>query len=166
MNRLPLLPELAADVPGRRWVEASWWGTAVFTVTAVAAAIAPDVASLPALVVDLTLFALGSGAFLWAYAISIERSRYEILSVAGIYFLAGGAAPRDVRVHMMSALTVQVVVALATAGVRPFTELAFGILVPMYGLGMAGRWAAEHGQYAKGRLDEIPRKPIKDDDDG
>ncbi len=166
ISRLPLLPELAPDLAGRRWIEASWWGTGVFTLSAVVAAIVPDVATLPALVVDLTLFAVGSVAFLWAFAISVERSRYEVLSVAGIYFLAGDAAPREVRVHLMTSLTVQVIVALATAGVRPFTELAFGILVPMFGLGMAGRWAAEHGRYAEGQLDEIPRKPIKDDADG
>lgn len=166
MSRMPLLPELPGGVLGRRWIQASWWGTGVFTVSAVAAAIAPDVASLPALVVDMALFALGSAAFLWAFAISVERSRYEILSVAGIYFLAGDVAPREVRVHLMASLGVQVAVALATAGARPFTALAFGILVPMYGLGMAGRWAAEHGRYAEGRLDELPRKPMKDDDDG
>lgn len=166
MSRLPLLPELPPDVAGRRWIEASWWGAAVFSVSAVVAAIAPGVAALPALVIDLALFGAGTVVFLWAFALAVERSRYEVLSVAGIYFLSGDAAPREVRVHLMVSLAAQVVVALATAGVRPFTALAFGILVPMYGLGIAGRWAAEHGRYPQGRLDEIPRKPIKDDDDG
>jgi hypothetical protein len=44
-----------------------------------------------------------------------------------------------------------VVVAVATAAVRPFTPLAFGILVPLYGLGLAGVWAAAFGTFGPRR---------------
>jgi hypothetical protein len=42
---------------------------------------------------------------------------------------------------------VQVVVALVTAIARPFTGLAFGILVPVFGLGLAGLWGARRGSF-------------------
>jgi hypothetical protein len=45
------------------------------------------------------------------------------------------------------ALAIQVVVAVTTASIRPFTTLAFGILVPMFGIGMNGLWAARHGRF-------------------
>jgi len=36
---------------------------------------------------------------------------------------------------------------LVTASVRPFTGLAFGILVPTYGLGLVGLWAVRLGEF-------------------
>ena len=65
------------------------------------------------------------------------RSRREELSVAGL-FLLSGSAPSDVRRLLLGALAVQTAVALATASVRPFTPLAFGVLVPTFGLGLCG----------------------------
>jgi hypothetical protein len=69
-----------------------------------------------------------------------------VLSVAGIWFLSG-SAPRSVRLTLLGCLAVQVVVALATAAIRPFTALAFGVLVPMSGLGLCGLWAAVAGTF-------------------
>ena len=48
---------------------------------------------------------------------------------------------------MMAALALEVVVAVATASVRPFTASAFGILVPVYALGLSGAWGARHGTF-------------------
>jgi hypothetical protein len=52
-----------------------------------------------------------------------------------------------VRRHLLASAAVEVVVALLTAGLRPYTGLAFGILVPVYGLGLAGLWGATRGTY-------------------
>ena len=129
--------------PIERW---SWRGTAVFTVTAVAAAISPDLFRWPALVVAIVLFAIGIVVFLWAFLIAVERSRTEAIGIGGLYFLAG-SAPRNVQRNLLGSLAVQVVVAVITASVRIFTSLAFGILVPMFGLAMAGLWGARHGVF-------------------
>jgi hypothetical protein len=48
---------------------------------------------------------------------------------------------------LLGALAVETVVAFATAGARPFSALAFGILVPMFGLGLSGRWGARYGHF-------------------
>jgi hypothetical protein len=52
-----------------------------------------------------------------------------------------------VRRHLTAALAVQVAAALTVASLRPFTSAAFAILVPMYGLGLAGLWGARHGRF-------------------
>jgi hypothetical protein len=50
-----------------------------------------------------------------------------------------------------------VVVAFAAAALRPFTSLAFGILVPMWGLALAGVWGARHGTFGP-RVVAEPRR--------
>ncbi len=48
---------------------------------------------------------------------------------------------------MLTALGVQIGVALVTASIRVFTSLAFGILVPVWGLGLLGLWCARYGEF-------------------
>lgn len=134
------------ELEGRPLIITSLAGTAIFTVMAVAAAIVPDTLAGAATVVDLVLFAFGIAAFLSAYAIAIGRSRFDAIGIGGLYFLSG-SAPTRVRRLLLGALAVEIVVALATAGARPFSSLAFGILVPMFGLGLSGRWGARFGQF-------------------
>jgi hypothetical protein len=62
-------------------------------------------------------------------------------------FLLTGSAPPAVRRALLTCLGIQTVVAFATAAVRPFTPLAFGVLVPTLGLGACGLWAARHGTF-------------------
>ncbi len=130
---------------GRSIITLSWVGTGVFTVSAVLSTITAAARSV-GVVVAVALFALGCVAFLAAYARAVDRSRIEEIGVGGLYFLAG-SAPARVRWHLLGSTAVQIGVAFATASVRPFTGVAFGILVPMYGLGMAGWWASRHGDF-------------------
>ena len=130
---------------GARIVHAAWAGTAAFAVTAGLATVVPS-ADLVALVLALGLFVAGSAAFSAALVLGAGRSRREEIVVPSLFFLQG-SAPRPVRRRLLGALAVQVLVALVTAGVRPNTSLAFGVLAPMYGLGLAGLWAARHGAF-------------------
>lgn len=146
-------------------------GTVVFTVSAVFAAVVFDgPAKVQGVVVDLALFTVGVAAFLWGYWVAVQRSRQDELSVAELYFLLGAAIPRDVKRTMNLCLLVQTVVAVATAMTRLTTPsdsassgssagstLAFGVLVPMFGLGLNGLWAAVHGTFG-------PRRKRSDDD--
>jgi hypothetical protein len=127
-------------------VKASWIGTAAFGVTAAAATALPEPLVYVSVPVAIVLFAAGVVAFLWAYFIAIGRSRTDLIGIGGLYFLVR-CAPRRVQHRMMWSLATEVVVALATASIRPYTPLAFGILVPVYGLGLAGLWGARHGTF-------------------
>ena len=126
-------------------IAASWVGTGAFTVFSVAAALAPSL-DVVALIVSLALFLVGLGVFTYAFFVAVGRSRDEEIAVAGLFLLSGSAPPR-VRRHLLGSLALEVVVALAAAAARPYTSLAFGVLVPVYGLGMAGLWAARHGTF-------------------
>lgn len=103
----------------------------------------------------MTLFVAGIAAFVWSFWNAVQRSRGEQVAVTQLYMLAGGVAPSGVRKLMMSLLAMQIATGLATALARPDnldgtpgTSLALGVLVPMFGLGMNGLWAAFHGTYA------------------
>jgi hypothetical protein len=127
-------------------IKASWAGTAAFAVTAIAAAVEPDMFEVAALAVALSLFAVGTVVFLVAFVHAVGRSREVDIGIGGLYFLAG-SAPRPVQLHLLGSLGVEVVVAFATASARPFTSLAFGMLVPLYGLALCGLWGAYHGSF-------------------
>jgi hypothetical protein len=134
--------------PGKVIIDTSWVLTASFVVTATAAAANPSWFAWPALIVALGLFGIGSVTMLWGFWGAVQRSRHEVISVAGLYFGAG-SAPRDVRVQLLGATVVQLVVSITTALIRPFTSLAFGTLVPIFGLGLMGLWAARHGTFPR-----------------
>jgi hypothetical protein len=132
------------------------WGTGVFVVASALAAAWPDRFLPLSVPVDLVLFAAGCGAFLWAYALAIGRSRYETITMGGLFFLGDDVAPPDVTRLLRGALGVQVVVAVTAAALRPFTALAFSVLVPMLGLGLMALWAARRGRF--------PAKPPESDE--
>ena len=147
--------------------------TAIFVVaTAAAAGVFDQPWKAVSVAVDLACFALGVFAFLWGYWNAVQRSRTDSIGVAQLYFLLGGIAPRTVRVRMNVSLSVQTFVGIGGALVRgstdgkPGSTLAFGILVPMLGLGLNGLWGAFHGTFPPRQGPEGPRVPPTDDANG
>jgi hypothetical protein len=134
-------------VPGERIVRFGVSATAVFGAVSVAAAVLPDPLAYVAVPLAVALFLVGSAAFLWAYAVAIGRSRYEEVTMGGVFFLGGDAAPARVARTLRWALAAQVVVAVAVASARPFTSLAATVLVPVLGLGLMALWGARHGRF-------------------
>ena len=102
-------------------------------------------ADVVALAVALALFTGGTVGFVVALVGAASRSRRDELSLAGLFFLEG--APRAVRRLVLGSVAAEVVVAFATAGARPNTSLAFGILAPVWGQGLAALWGARHGTF-------------------
>lgn len=139
-----------------RIVRADLLGTAVFLV-ALAAGVpfrADRWAQVVVITVSLVLFAIGVAATLWAYARALDLSRVRNIGVANLYLLTGDTAPRAVKALMSGTLALQVVVAIVGAGIgvsglqeSQLNPLAFGVLVPMFGIGMNGAWAARYGSY-------------------
>ena len=132
--------------PGTGIIQLSWIGTVAFTITAFAAALQPGWLQGPAVAVALGLFAIGIVTMLWAFFIAVNRSRVDAIGVGGLYFGAG-STPRDVRFHILGATTIQLVVGFVTASMRPFTSLAFGTLVWIFGIGLMGLWTARYGEF-------------------
>ena len=92
---------------------------------------------------------------LWAYAAALERSRTDDVGVANLYLLTGTTAAPPVSATRCGAAWARRSssrIAGATIGVVGLDEgrlnaLAFGVLVPMFGIGANGLWAARHGRY-------------------
>ena len=120
--------------------------TVVFSVVSITAAVWSGMVPV-AVGLDLTLFVVGCVTFFWAYLRAIGRSREETISLPGLFFLGEGAAPRRVVVILWACLGVQIVVAVATAAARPFSSMAFGVLVPMFGLAMLALWGVIYGTF-------------------
>jgi hypothetical protein len=143
---------------GQRILRADVWGTVAFGVVAVAAAAWPDPLLVLAVPLDLVLFAVGTGAFLWAYGVAVSRSRYEVVTMGGAFFPGRDVIQVSAVRTLRLALAAQVVVALAVAAARPFTAAAFAVLVPMLGLGLMALYGARFGRFAT--------KPAEGDDPG
>lgn len=130
---------------GDRIVTASWAGTTVLGVTT---ALATAVKALQpvALATAIALFLVGTGAFFVAFLKAVDRSRTEEIGVMNLFFL-DHSAPKPVKRSLLASLAVQAVVATTAAAIRPNTALAFAVLAPVYGLSLAGLWAARHGSF-------------------
>lgn len=137
-------------------VRANVVGTAVFALTLAIGVPLRDERPAQILVgvVSMVLFAIGAVGGLWAYVSALERSRTDEIGVANLYLLTGPTAPKPVKRLMSSLLAAQVVLALTgaiigTVGLTgsQVNALAFGILVPMFGLAMNALWAVRHGNF-------------------
>lgn len=142
----PLDRIAVADAPGNRLLVVDLGATVVLGVLLVAAIPAPNTVGVVAAGWSVVLFVVGCGLFLWAYAIGVQRSRTDAVSIDGLFLLTG-VAPRAVRRRFLGLLAAQCIVSVAAAAARPFTTLAFGVLAPMFGLGIQGLWAARHGHF-------------------
>lgn len=121
--------------------------TIVFTAVSVAATAVEAMAVLP-LIVDPLLFLAGIVVFTVALVRAAQRSRTEQFGIMQLFFLEGAVAPVPIRRRLLGSLVAQIVVSIATAALRANTTVAFGILVPVYGIAMAGLWGARYGTFA------------------
>ena len=152
------------DSPGGVVIGIDLVGTAIFLLTATYAAVVFDTtAQWVGSITALALFGVGVVAFLWSFWNALQRSRGEQIAVSQLYFLMGAAVPAPVRRTMNLALVAQVLIALVTSFARPNgpdgspgSSLAVGFLVPMFGIGLNGLWAAYHGRFAPRPDDEPP----------
>jgi hypothetical protein len=166
----PVVPD---EGRGPGLIRLSWFGTGLYLLVALVATVRPGTAQLALIIVCVALFLAGTGAFAVAYLIAIGRSREEAIGMGGLFFLAG-SAPARVRRHLLGSFAVETVVALVSASVGlaatstgADNPLAFGVLTPLYGLGLAGNRArtgapARAGWPAgqRGRANVAPNRPL------
>lgn len=142
------------EMKGSAIVRANGGLTLLFVVTSVLATWTFD-APWKNIAVGIALgcFSVGVLVFLWGYWSAVQRSRYDNIAVASLYFLVDNCAPKNVMRIMNTLLAIQVIVGVATSSIRSSTDgepgstLAFGILVPMMGLGFNGLWGAFYGTF-------------------
>jgi hypothetical protein len=149
-------PEASAPMAGGRIVRYDVIGTVLFVVAmAVAVALRTERSGQVLIAAtSMVLFAAGVATSLWAYAAALERSRTDEVGVANLFLLTGSTAPRPIRRTMWACFGAQIVVAIAGATIGvvgldkgQLNALAFGVLVPMFGIGANGIWAVRHGTF-------------------
>ena len=149
----PALPQAEpwpeGPLAGERLVRTDAVVTAVFVLVGVVAAIWPrPVTAYPAAALAGVVAVAGCVAFGWGYLLAIGRSRHETIDLPGLFWLKG-TAPPAARRTLIGLLWVQVGAALAVAAARPYTVLAFGVLAPLWGLGVITLWAGKHGRFPR-----------------
>lgn len=143
------MPDTYDDpVPGDGLLGAAFAGTGAVAGTSLASIVLPDAFGAVHAVLSTVLFVVGTGALLWAYALGVARSRTVKVTLGGLFFLAGGVAPGVVRLRFRLALAVEIAAVVLAAAVHPFTVAAFGVLAPMFGLGLMSVYGGRHGVYA------------------
>jgi len=137
---------------GRGIVVTAWVGDALFTLTAVPAALGVEAFDTAAVATALGLFFVSLPIWGWAFLVAASRSARGDDIVVGSMFVGVGGAPRAVRLHLLGALAISVLVAIATAAADPF-----GVMVPMLPLGLVGLWASRHGTFPPRRAQRTRR---------
>jgi len=129
-------------MPGRAIFRTSWAGNVLFAVIAVPVALGFDAFDVAAVVVSVALFLVSLPVWGYAFFVAASRSAGGEDVTLGRMYLFDPGAPRPAQWQLYGSLTVCVVIAAATAAANPF-----GVLVPMFPLGLLGVWGARHGQY-------------------
>jgi hypothetical protein len=133
-----------ADTPsaaGSRVMSFSWAATVLFAVTAVPTMVPVRAFDGVSVVVALALFALSIPIWLYAFAVGVGRSRENVITISGLFFLRG-AAPGVVRRLLLGSLFATLLITVITASSEPF-----GVLVPVLPLALAGLWGARYGTF-------------------
>jgi hypothetical protein len=144
-------------------------GTALFVVVAAVSVVSQDLAKSVGAPFSFALGAVGIVAFIWSYALAVERSRTDEISVTQLYLVSGDVAPPRIKRALRAALTVQVAVALTAMSIgfartKPaeFNWAACTIVTPLFGFGMNGVWVSRHGRFAARILAPRKRRPVPD----
>ncbi len=130
-------------IQGQRIIASAWIGTAVYVVATAIATFVPE-ARIPVVVVDLLLLLAGSGLYFWGWGLAARRSRQDQITLWNLILLED-VAPNRVRARLLGALAVEVIVAAATCWIT--AALAFGWLVPVWGLAHCEFWGARYGVF-------------------
>jgi hypothetical protein len=146
---IPAQPVVADTRQGIGVIRSAWAGTVIFAVTAAVGAVVPS-ARIGVVGVDLLLLLLGSLLYFWGWAVAAGRSRDSEISLWNLILLED-AAPRRVRLQLLGAVGVQVIVAAATCWIT--AALAFGWLVPLWGLAHCEYWGARYGTFLPRKVD-------------
>lgn len=121
--------------------------TLVHTVmTAIAVALAGSIRGIIA-IAFVVVFLVSIVVFIAAFFTAANRSRTEHVSVVGAFFLGDGAVTSQDRLVFTGAAIVQAIVGIVGSSLRPFTAVAFSVLVALAGLAMMALVGARYGRF-------------------
>ncbi len=99
------------------------------------------------LVVSAALFIGGTGLLALGLWNGIQRSRTEEVTLTGLAAIDTSYVPPRTRNLLWGMTLLQTAYGVLFASLRPFTDQAFGLLVPLFGLGVTMLWASRFGVF-------------------
>ncbi len=144
-------PTTLATMSGQAILRLDAIGTAALVLVTIVASVAEgDVTDGLNLVVSLLLLTGGCIAFAVGFSKAVGRSRTDDISMAGLFYLTG-SAPIVVRRAFLGLWFVQIAVgAVSVVTVHP----PFGVLAPLWGIGLIAVWGSRYGVF--------PPRPVAD----
>ncbi len=133
-------------VKGKRLIALAWQSTAAFIVVLLGGVFLVDRFGVFVVVTSISMFGLGLVLLVLAFALGLRRSRFEHVSVAGL-FLLSGSSPSVARRVLTGSILVQLTAAFTAAGVRIYTDVAYAVLGPIFVFGVAAFWAGRYGTF-------------------
>ena len=128
-------------------IKLSGIGTALFLLTGVIASIQSSF-EIVYVIVSLTMFSVGVFLGMRAFAQSVSKSRYEIITTIDLIKLPQNT-PQRVKLILYGSLGVQVIGSIVLASLQSSTNFAFGILASLLALGSLNMWAIMNGRFQK-----------------
>lgn len=97
--------------------------------------------------VSAILFFVGAGVLGLGFWNGIQRSKVDEVRIAGLLSVDKSHVSTSARNRLWLAILIQIAVTFAFAALRPFTQQAFGVLVPTLGLGFAALWGSRFAKF-------------------
>ena len=98
-------------------------------------------------IVSAILFFVGAGVLGLGFWNGIQRSKVDEVRIAGLLAVDKSFVSAKARNRLWLAILIQIVVTFGFAAGRPFTQQAFGVLVPTLGLGFAALWGSRFAKF-------------------
>lgn len=130
------------ETPNNQLIDLSVRSTVVFVVASAAVYLLEDTLDVAYAIACSATFVVAVGLFGLGMWNGIQRSRVDDVTLTGLVAIDRSHVPSSARNALWLAIVVQLVVSIVFASLRPFTQQAFGLLVPTLGLGLATLWGS------------------------
>ena len=130
-------------VAGTAIIRADQLGTAALVVGVAVGASSNRAAEVALLVIAAVLFLGGCVAFAVGFVRSAGRSRFEIVDLAGTFYLTG-SAPDRVRKQLLGLWFAQIAIAVVSVIVN---HPPFAVMAPVWGIGLNTLWSSRYGTF-------------------
>lgn len=130
-----------------RLIRLNWQVTVVFLTATLLTHLAAESIDLVYAIASSLLFAIGAGLCFLGFWNGLQRSRTEQVTLPGLLAISSSHVPTNERNLVWGAIAAQTVIAVAGASLRPFTPQAFGLLVPLFGIGLATLFGSREADF-------------------
>ena len=128
-------------------IKLSGIGTVLFLLIGVVASIQSSF-EVVYVIVSLTMFSVGVVLGMRAFAQSVSKSRYEIITTIDLIKLPK-ATPQKIKVILYGSLAIEVIGSIVLASMQSSSNFAFGVLASLFALGSLNMWAIINGRFKK-----------------